>query len=106
MAFTVKMSDNFKEAVEVSKNLSLAIENDIKQNHIVAPDDQAAVRVNNTLEEAKKIYSLIDTITAVFWFIGIGTIIAGVVGVGNIMIIIVKETNQRNRNKKSHRCQT
>ena len=91
MAFTVKMSDNFKEAVEISKNLSLAIENDIKQNHIVAPDDQAAVRVNNTLEEAKKIYSLIDTIKAVFWFIGIGTIIAGVVGVGNIMIIIVKE---------------
>ncbi len=91
MAFTVKMSKNFDEAVELSKNLTLAIENDIKQKHIVAPDDIAAVRVNNTLEEAKKIYSLIDTIKAVFWFIGIGTIIAGVVGVGNIMIIIVKE---------------
>ncbi len=91
MAFTVKMSENFNEAVDLSKNLSLAIENDIKQKHIVAPDDVAAVRVYNTLEEAKKIYSLIDTIKAVFWFIGIGTIIAGVVGVGNIMIIIVKE---------------
>lgn len=91
MSFTVKMSDNFQEAVELSKNLSLAIENDLKQKHIVAPDDVAAIRVNNTLEEAKKIYSLIDTIKAVFWFIGIGTIIAGVVGVGNIMIIIVKE---------------
>lgn len=91
MAFTVKMSKNFEEAVELSKNLTLAIENDLKQKHIVAPDDTAAIRVNNTLEEAKKIYSLIDTIKAVFWFIGIGTIIAGVVGVGNIMIIIVKE---------------
>lgn len=91
MSFTVKMSDNFQEAVELSENLSLAIENDLKQKHIVAPDDVAAIRVNNTLEEAKKIYSLIDAIKAIFWFIGIVTIIAGVVGVGNIMIIIVKE---------------
>lgn len=89
--FTVKMSENFDEAVELSKNLSLAIEKDIKQKHIVAPDDEAAIRVWNTLEEAKKIYSLIDTIKTVFWVIGIFTIIAGVVGVGNIMIIIVKE---------------
>jgi len=91
MSFTVKMSKNFDEAVALSQNLSLAIENDLKQKHIVAPDDLAAIRVNNTLEEAKKIYSLIDTMKAVFWFIGIGTIIAGIVGVGNIMIIIVKE---------------
>ena len=49
------------------------------------------MRVFNTLEEAEKIYSLIDTIRLVFWFIGIGTIIAGIVGVSNIMLIIVKE---------------
>lgn len=91
MSFTVKMSDNLDEAVALSKNLSLAIENDLKLKHIIAPNDISAIRVENTLEQAKKIYSLIDTISAVFWFIGIGTIIAGVVGVGNIMIIIVKE---------------
>jgi putative ABC transport system permease protein len=91
MSFTVKMSDDLDEAVALSKNLSLAIENDLKLKHIIAPNDISAVRVENTLEQAKKIYSLIDTISAVFWFIGIGTIIAGVVGVGNIMIIIVKE---------------
>lgn len=91
MSFTIKMSDNFDEAVALSKNVTEAIERDLKEKHIIAPDDIAAVRVNNTLEEAQKIYSLIDTIKAVFWFIGIGTIIAGVVGVGNIMIIIVKE---------------
>ncbi|TCK67554.1 putative ABC transport system permease protein [Winogradskyella wandonensis] len=91
MSFTVKMSENFDEAVAVSKNITEAIEKDLKEKLIIAPDDTAAIRVNNTLEEAQKIYSLIDTIKAVFWFIGIGTIIAGVVGVGNIMIIIVKE---------------
>ncbi|WP_299364854.1 ABC transporter permease [Winogradskyella sp.] len=91
MEFTSKMSDNFDEAVALSKNVSEAIEAQIKQMHIVAPDDTSAVRVWYTLEEAKKIYSLIDTIRAVFWFVGIGTIIAGIVGVGNIMLIIVKE---------------
>jgi len=89
--FTIKMSDNFEEAVELSKNISQNVEADLKQMHTVAPEDTSAVRVFNTLEEAKKIYSLIDTIQAVFWFVGIGTIIAGIVGVGNIMLIIVKE---------------
>ncbi len=91
MTFTVAMSDNLDEALTISNGLVAAIENDIKQKYIIAPDDRAAVRVNNTLEEAKKIYSLIDVLKAVFWFVGIGTIVAGVVGVGNIMIIIVKE---------------
>jgi putative ABC transport system permease protein len=91
MLFTVKMSDNFDEAVALSQSISSNIEAELKQMHTVAPDDTGAVRVYNTLEEAKKIYSLIDTIKAVFWFVGIGTIIAGIVGVGNIMLIIVKE---------------
>jgi len=91
MVFTVKMTDNFDETVANSNRISKQIEADIKKLHTVAPDDEGAVRVSNTLEEAKKIYSLIDTIKAVFWFVGIGTIIAGIVGVGNIMLIIVKE---------------
>jgi putative ABC transport system permease protein len=91
MSFTVAMSDNFDEAVELSKNLITSIENDIKTKYIIAPNDRAAVRISNTLENAQKIYSLSDIIKAVFWFVGIGTILGGVVSVGNIMIIIVKE---------------
>lgn len=91
MAFTVKMAKNFDEAVAQSVAISQGIEAQVKEMHRVAPDDQSAVRVNNTLEEAKKIFSLIATIQGVFWFVGIGTIIAGIVGVGNIMLIIVKE---------------
>ncbi|WP_400075011.1 ABC transporter permease [Winogradskyella sp. R77965] len=91
MAFTVKMADNFDEAVAMSNAIALGIEQKVKEIHTVAPDDVSAVRVFNTLEEAEKIYSLVATIQAVFWFVGIGTIIAGIVGVGNIMLIIVKE---------------
>lgn len=91
MSFTVKMANNFNEAVAQSNAIAQGIESQVKELHTVAPDDQSAVRVNNTLEEAQKIYSLIATIQAVFWFVGIGTIIAGIVGVGNIMLIIVKE---------------
>ncbi|GAB4155017.1 MAG: ABC transporter permease [Winogradskyella sp.] len=91
MSFTVKMADNFDAAVAQSNAIAQGIESQVKELHTVAPDDQSAVRVNNTLEEAQKIYSLIATIQAVFWFVGIGTIIAGIVGVGNIMLIIVKE---------------
>ncbi len=88
---TVKMSDNFDEAVALSTNMSNAIENELKRVHKVAPNDISAVRVYNTLESAQEIYSIIGIIQSVFWFVGIGTIVAGIVGVGNIMLIIVKE---------------
>ena len=91
LAYTIKMSDNFDEAVALSAAVSQGIEDEIKSRYQIAPNDRSAVRVRYNLEEAQKIYSLIDTIRMVFWFIGIGTIIAGVVGVGNIMLIIVKE---------------
>ncbi|MEZ4794088.1 MAG: ABC transporter permease [Flavobacteriaceae bacterium] len=91
LAYTVKMSDNFDEAVARSAALSQNIETDLRTKHYVAPDDRNAVRVWDTLEEAKKIYSLLATIRGVFWFVGIGTIIAGIVGVSNIMLIVVKE---------------
>ncbi|MFB9053326.1 ABC transporter permease [Formosa undariae] len=91
MMFTIKMSDNFDKAFEDSEALTEAILTDLRQKHTVSPDDISAIRVYNTMDSAKKIYSLIATISTVFWFVGIGTIIAGVVGVGNIMLIIVKE---------------
>jgi putative ABC transport system permease protein len=59
--------------------------------HTVAPEDAGAIRIQNSLEQFRRYYSLIGIIKAIFWFVGIGTIIAGIVGVGNIMLIIVKE---------------
>jgi putative ABC transport system permease protein len=91
IAYTVNMGKDFDETAELSALMTQSIEQDLRTRFTVSPDDRVAIRVRDTLEQAKPFFDLIDTLKAVFWFIGLGTIIAGVVGVGNIMLIVVKE---------------
>lgn len=91
MAFTLEPEDNFEAALAASNRFTTSVENKLKESHTIAPDDESAVNVNNSLEDAKRFYDLMDMIKFFFWGVGICTIIAGVVGVSNIMLIIVKE---------------
>lgn len=91
MAFTMPKRANFDDALKESENFSKQLDKILKERHDIAPDDESGLYINNSLEQAKKIYKLTDIIQAFFWFVGILTIIAGVVGVGNIMLIVVKE---------------
>ena len=63
----------------------------LKQRHQIAPDDPRGIGSNNVEEEFRSIQNLFGGITAFLWFVGIGTLLAGIVGVGNIMLIVVKE---------------
>jgi putative ABC transport system permease protein len=91
MAFTMPKRANFDQALAESENFSKQLDKILKERHDIAPDDESALNIQNSLEQAQKIYQLTDIIQAFFWFVGILTIIAGVVGVGNIMLIVVKE---------------
>ena len=91
MAFTLEPEDNFQAALAASNRFTTDVENQLKETHTIAPDDESAVSINNSLENAKRFYDLMDMIKFFFWGVGICTIIAGVVGVSNIMLIIVKE---------------
>lgn len=91
MAFTMPKRASFEQAVAESENFSKQLDQLLKERHDIAPDDESALNINNSLEQAKKIYMMTDMIQFFFWFVGILTIIAGVVGVGNIMLIVVKE---------------
>lgn len=91
LAFTLKKEENFDAALAASNQFSAELEQYLKERHIIAPDDTSAININNSLENAKRFYTLMDMIKYFFWGVGICTIIAGVVGVSNIMLIIVKE---------------
>jgi putative ABC transport system permease protein len=70
-------------------------ENDVKaylaQLHKVSPDDAGVFGSFNLQEQYEKVQGLFTGISFFSWLVAIGTIIAGAVGVGNIMLIVVKE---------------
>jgi len=63
----------------------------IKQIFNVAPEDQAAVRIRNQAQELENTSQFNAVLSILVLIIGFGTLIAGIVGISNIMIFIVKE---------------
>jgi putative ABC transport system permease protein len=91
MAYTLKKKDTYEEALAEAAKFTTDLGAILKSKNGVAPDDESAVGINNSTVDAKKFYDLNLYIRLFFWWVGICTIIAGVVGVSNIMMIIVKE---------------
>lgn len=57
----------------------------------IHPDDTGVIRGFNSQVEYDKVQSLFTGVRVFSWVVAIGTILAGVIGVGNIMLIVVKE---------------
>ncbi|WP_127021869.1 ABC transporter permease [Flagellimonas beolgyonensis] len=91
MSFTLPPVDNFDQAVAQAINFKNGLKEYLQQVHTIDPEDSSALEVWSAMEEAKRYYGLTNNIKLFFWFVGICTIIAGVVGVSNIMMIVVKE---------------
>ncbi|MBA9075769.1 ABC transporter permease [Rufibacter quisquiliarum] len=74
---------------------SVVVEDKVKallaQRHQVAPTDLKAFGSANVEKEFEEVQGLFAGIAGFSWLVSIGTIIAGVIGVGNIMLIVVKE---------------
>ncbi|MFA6871032.1 MAG: ABC transporter permease [Bacteroidaceae bacterium] len=67
------------------------IEQVIKKAHYIHPDDEQAV----SMFDAEVMFSMVDDlfsgIRILVWMVGLGTLLAGAIGVSNIMIVTVKE---------------
>jgi putative ABC transport system permease protein len=84
IALTAKSGTSAKELEEQVK-LVLA------KRHRFDPKDEQAIGMNNNEENFKRFQGLFSAIRMFVWVVGVGTLIAGIVGVSNIMLIIVKE---------------
>lgn len=73
----------------------------LRQRHSIHPDDTAALGSANLEEEHDKLMGLFTGIRTFIWIVGIGTLLAGIVGVSNIMLIIVKERTREIGIRKS-----
>ena len=78
---------NFDQAIAFSKSL----EKKLKERFSVAKLDQRAIRVRNMAEASKNVNQMMVVLGILVLVIGLGTLIAGIVGISNIMIFIVKE---------------
>ncbi len=64
---------------------------ELAKRHKVHPEDEQAFGSFNVEKEFDKMNNLFAGIKGLSWFVGILTLIAGVIGISNIMLMIVKE---------------
>lgn len=86
LMFTLTTTDlaASKRAAEIAHRL-------LASKHQVALDDRRGIRINNTLEQFTKTTQVFAWLSVFVWIVGVGTLVAGIVGIGNIMLISVAE---------------
>lgn len=86
LMFTIGNAD-----VEQSTKLSERITRLMSERHGFSPKDRRAFRVQNNVVEFERVNAVFVWIRVFVWIVGTGTLLAGMVGVSNIMLISVKE---------------
>lgn len=66
----------------------------IIRNHPIAPDDTGALWFMDVSEQFSMIDNVFIGIDLLALFVGLGTLLSGIIGIGNIMWIIVRERTQ------------
>jgi hypothetical protein len=75
-----------------SKRMEAEVRAFLAARHDFSPDDRRALRIRNNLESFQTIMAVFQGIQIFVWIIGGFTVIAGIVGVSNIMLISVKRS--------------
>ena len=74
---------------------AVKLENDIKtflkKKKSIDPTDPSGIRVRNVADELERSMQFAGALQIIVTFVGIGTLIAGIIGISNIMVFIVKE---------------
>ena len=71
--------------------LEKELESYIKKKKFISPEDNRGVYISNTGEGQENTRQFSSVLNIIISFIGIGTLIAGIIGISNIMVFVVKE---------------
>lgn len=77
-----------------SKELEERCKTTLFSRHIISSDDPKAAWTMSASDFVGKIQSLFTGISLLTWVVGLGTLLAGIVGVSNIMLVLIKERTQ------------
>ena len=77
-----------------SEQVARSVRETVYARHLIAPEDEKATWVMSTGEMFDKVMALFHGIALLTWIVGLGTLLAGIVGVSNIMLVLVKERTQ------------
>lgn len=66
----------------------------LKQRHKIAPTDVQAISHINLEKQFLQFSTMFEGVRILTWIVGLGTLLAGVIGVSNIMLVIVRERTQ------------
>ena len=88
----IAYNENMKpeEALKYSDDL----EKQIKARKKVSPDDESGIVIRNNAKNLSETFQFLFVIGLIVTFIGLGTLLAGIIGISNIMVYIVKERTQ------------
>ena len=79
------------ETEQDNENFETAYRKRINANHMAAPDDESAIYLWNRYTQSMQMTKGIGIIRTALWIVGLFTLLSGIVGVSNIMLITVKE---------------
>ncbi|MCE1198136.1 MAG: ABC transporter permease [Marinilabiliales bacterium] len=88
---TFTVTTSMVKTTEEAEAISDKIRKDMAKRHDFDPNDKRAMGSFNMLTEYIRTMKIFQAINLFVWIIGIGTLIAGIVGVSNIMLILIKE---------------
>lgn len=90
---TDRINFSFKGLETTQKNEAFekSYKTRLNRDHGVAPDDEESIWIWNRFTQAMQMNTGMGIIRTALWVIGMFTLLSGVVGVSNIMLITVKE---------------
>lgn len=63
----------------------------LKRKHSVDPSDPAGIYIRNVADDLKQNQDFAGVLQYIVTFVGLGTLIAGIIGISNIMVYVVRE---------------